>query len=90
MIRNLVGFDSAARTNTSSANASSLMSTIDNDANALKVRVPPSFGNVVGMTHIVSKQRTFPTYITPCCHKYLPHVPIKLAMVAESFLNVNC
>lgn len=47
---------------------SSLMGSVDDGPDSLKIGVPPPLGDVMSMAHVVAKQGTFPANITACCH----------------------
>jgi hypothetical protein len=47
---------------------SSLVGSVDDCPNSLKIGVPPPLGDVMSMAHVVSKQGTFSANITACCH----------------------
>jgi hypothetical protein len=63
-----VGFDNFSRANACRANTGSPVRSIDDDTNPLQIRVPSSFGDVVGMADIVAKNRAFATDVTTCRH----------------------
>jgi hypothetical protein len=50
------------------AYSSSLMGSVDNGPNSLKIGVPPPLRDVMSMADVVAKQWTLPTNITACCH----------------------
>ena len=60
--------DDFAGANTCGAHSRPPVSAVENDAHSLQIRVPSSFGDVVGMTDVVSKDGALPTDITACCH----------------------
>jgi len=44
------------------------MGSVDDGPDSLKIGVPSPLGDVMSMAHGVSKQGTFSTNITACCH----------------------
>jgi hypothetical protein len=44
------------------------MGSIDDGPNSLKIGIPPPLGDVMSVTDVVAKQRTFPANITARCH----------------------
>lgn len=52
----------------SGADACSLVGSIDDGADPLKIGVPSPLGDVMSVAHVVAEQRTFSAYITACCH----------------------
>jgi hypothetical protein len=42
--------------------------TVDNGPNSLKIGVPATLGNVMGVADIIAKKRPFAADITTCCH----------------------
>ena len=61
-------FDDSSGPDASGTYTSSLMGSVDDGPNSLKIGVPPSLGDVMSMAHVVAKQGTFSTNITACCH----------------------
>ena len=61
-------FDDSSGPDASGTNTSSLMGSVDDCSDSLKIGVPSPLGDVMSMTHVVSKQGTFSANITACCH----------------------
>ena len=58
----------SAGPDTGGANASSLVGSIDDGPDSLKIGIPSPLGDVMSMAHVVAKQGTFSANITACCH----------------------
>jgi hypothetical protein len=67
-----VRLDYLAGANTCRAHPRAPVSAVENDTYSLQIRVPSSFGDVVGMTDVVSKDGALATDITACCHRTPP------------------
>ena len=64
-----VRLDYPAGANTGRANTGPPMTAVYDDANALQVRVPSSFGDIMGMADIIPEKRALTTDITASRHK---------------------
>jgi hypothetical protein len=61
-------FDDSSSPDAGGADASSLMGSVDDGPDSLKIGVPSPLRDVMSMAHVVSKQGTFSANITACCH----------------------
>jgi len=61
-------FDDSSGPDAGGTHTSSLMSSVDDGPDSLKIGVPSPLGDVMSMAHVVSKQGTFSANITACCH----------------------
>src|SRR6185503_14797811 len=61
-------FDDSSGPDAGGTNTSSLMGSVDDGPDSLKIGVPSPLGDVMSMAHVVSKQGTFSANITACCH----------------------
>ena len=61
-------FDDSAGPDAGGTHTSSLMGSVDDGPDSLKIGVPSPLGDVMSMAHVVAKQGTFTTNITACCH----------------------
>ena len=61
-------FDDSSGPDASGTHTSSLMGSVDDCPDSLKIRVPSPLGDVMSMAHVVAKQGTFSANITACCH----------------------
>src|SRR6187455_3858516 len=60
--------DDSSSPDAGGTHTSSLMGSVDDCPDSLKIGVPSPLGDVMSMAHVVSKQGTFSTNITACCH----------------------
>jgi len=61
-------FDDSSGPDAGGTHTSSLMGSVDDSPDSLKIGVPSPLGDVMSMAHVVSKQGTFSANITACCH----------------------
>ena len=61
-------FDDSSGPDAGGTHTSSLMGSVDDGPDSLKIGVPSPLGDVMSMAHVVSKQGTFSANITACCH----------------------
>ena len=61
-------FDDSSGPDAGSTDTSSLMGSVDDCPDSLKIGVPSPLGDVMSMAHVVAKQGTFSANITACCH----------------------
>ena len=61
-------FDDSSSPDAGGTHTSSLMGSIDDCPDSLKIGVPSPLGDVMSMAHVVAKQGTFSANITACCH----------------------
>ena len=61
-------FDDSSGPDAGGTDTSSLMGSVDDGPDPLKIGVPPPLRDVMSMAHVVAKQGTFPANITACCH----------------------
>ena len=61
-------FDDSSGSDAGGTHTSSLMGSVDDGPDSLKIGVPSPLGDVMSMAHVVAKQGTFSTNITACCH----------------------
>ena len=64
-------FDDSSSPDAGGTHTSSLMGSVDDGPDSLKIGVPSPLGDVMSMAHVVSKQGTFSTNITACRHDHL-------------------
>ena len=63
--------DDSSSPDAGGTHTSSLMGSVDDCPDSLKIRVPSPLGDVMSMAHVVAKQGTFSTNITACRHDHL-------------------
>ena len=61
-------FDDSSGPDAGGTHTSSLMGSVDDCPDSLKIGVPSPLGDVMSMAHVVAKQGTFSANITACCH----------------------
>lgn len=82
----LMRFENFSAAYASSANTCPLMSSINDHSDPLQIGVPSSLCDVMGMTDIISKQRTLSAKITACYHDSLSFYTLKKPQYSkESF-----
>jgi hypothetical protein len=79
----LMRFYDSATSNARGANSGPLMGSVDDQPDALKIRVPAPLGDIICMANIIPESRGLATNLTSSCHVSLLIHIIKRQTIAD-------